>query len=469
MKKPILALLLLAVATALTVPVLASPTGPSAAIGTPDAAPPAWTAEEMQAVYELNLVRRQPEVWGIENGVDLRGVTALPPLAPNNLLAGSADLRAEDLAATGGYYQHQMSPPDSRWPNQVAYDFSYLHPFPLGQNWIESYAGGMAVFPLASLLSHPTHRDHLLSWISHREVGIGFVQGNDELWWVIHTGYIDGADPFLTGVAYDDTNQNGVMDLGEGLAGVTVVAGGRSTTTNAGGGWALQVPGGTYSVTASGAGFAGTSSTSATVGSYNVGVDFVSGKAKATVVSYGACSGYEPTILGSSADDIIYGTAGNDVILAGPGNDTVFADDGADVICAGSGNDAIWGGAGNDTIHGEDGKDLIRGNAGKDWIHGGSGADILYGNNGRDRIKGNKGDDTIYGNGGNDRIRAGNNDDIVDGGADDDIVWGNDRHDDLYGGTGNDSLNGGTGTDFGNGGGGLDSCSNLDYAASCEA
>ena len=92
MKKPILALLLLAVATALTVPVLASPTGPSAAIGTPDAAPPAWTAEEMQAVYELNLVRRQPEVWGIENGVDLRGVTALPPLAPNNLLAGSADL-----------------------------------------------------------------------------------------------------------------------------------------------------------------------------------------------------------------------------------------------------------------------------------------------------------------------------------------------------------------------------------------
>ncbi len=423
--------MLLVAAVVFTAPALATPAD-------------AWTAEEMQAVYDLNLARRNPVLWGIEHGVDLSGIPARPPLAPNNLLAASAAFRAEDLAATGGDYGHRMSPPDSRWPNQVARDFGYPLPswWSGDANYIEGYLGGAEVFPLANILSYSryvdpdqVHLEHLLgseSFALHREIGFGFHQDGDELWWVWHTGYIEGGDPFITGAAFNDGNQNGVMDLGEGIPGVTVIADGRTATTNAGGGWAIQIPRGSYTVTASGGGFAGTSSAKVEVNSYNVGVDFISGDPAAIVVSYALCGGYMPTMLGTSGPDTIYGTSGRDIIYTGSGND---------IVHAGSGNDVVCGDAGNDNLDGGTGRDYLYGDRGDDTLTGRSGSDRLYGGNG---------DDTLVGHRCNDRLYGGRGNDI------------------LSGRPGSDTLNGGSGTDTGDGGSGTDRCSNLDYQAGCE-
>jgi Ca2+-binding RTX toxin-like protein len=437
MKKVTLALLLLVVAAS-SVPTLIAPAR---------AAPPdQWTPEEMQAVYEINLARRSPVLWGIEHGVDLSGVPARPPLAPNDALAASAGFSAADLAAFGGAvdpdYPHVRS--DGRWPNQVARDFGYPLPDwwidPPGQpdsnNYIESYAGGNAVFPLVDLVAgDPWHKDHLLGisdvfFSLHREIGIG--QSNDTYWWVVHTGYEENSDPFITGVAFSDANGNGVMDLGEGLPGVTVAAAGRSTTTNAGGGWALQVPSGTYIVTASGSNFTGTSSAKVAVGNYNVGVDFVSGRSAARVIAFATCAGYAPTILGTNGNDLIYGTRGRDIIYAGDGNDTIYAGNGRDIVCGGTGRDKINGGSGPDRIYGNAGNDVLIGRPGSDHIYGGNGDDTLIGNRRNDHLYGGRGNDLLSGR------------------------------------PGSDTLNGGSGIDTGDGGSGSDTCSNLTYQASCE-
>ncbi len=431
MRRSALTLILLAAAIGFTAPALATPTDE-------------WTAEEMQAVYDINLARRQPVLWGIENGVDLRGVPARPPLAPNTALAASSAFRAEDLAATGGDYKHQMSPPDGRWPNQVARDFGYLLPDwwidPPGQpdsnNFIESYAGGNPVFPLADLLgADPWHTDHLLGvsevfFFLHHEIGVG--QSSDTYWWVVHTGYEEGADPFLTGVAFNDANHNGVMDLGEGLAGVRVTADGHSTTTNAGGGWAIQMPSGTYMVTASGGAFSGVSSAKVEVNGYNIGVDFISGNPTPVVVAYHTCAGRAPTILGTNGNDVIHGTSGRDVIYAGEGNDTIYVGTGRDVVC------------------GDDGDDRIVGGKGADRIYGGRGDDTIIGQTGSDRIYGGNGDDNLIGNRRNDFLYGGRGNDL------------------LSGRPGSDLLDGGDGIDTGDGGSGTDTCANLTYQAGCE-
>jgi hypothetical protein len=83
---------------------------------------------------------------------------------------------------------------------------------------------------------------------------------------------------FLTGVAYQDNNANGVYDAGEGLAGVTITLdrGGWFATTATAGGYAIPVAAnsGTYTATANGGPFHAASA-SVTVGPDNVKLDWV--------------------------------------------------------------------------------------------------------------------------------------------------------------------------------------------------
>ena len=84
---------------------------------------------------------------------------------------------------------------------------------------------------------------------------------------------------FLTGVAYTDAvSANTFYDVGEGLGGLSVVVTNASgattrTTTNAAGGYQIQLAPGTYTVTFSGTGVTTPITKTFTIGSLNVEVD----------------------------------------------------------------------------------------------------------------------------------------------------------------------------------------------------
>lgn len=84
---------------------------------------------------------------------------------------------------------------------------------------------------------------------------------------------------FITGVAYQDNNGNGVYDPGEGISGVTITPdhGDWFAVTATAGGYAIPVPAnsGTYTLTATGGSFNNAATATVTVGGDNVKADWV--------------------------------------------------------------------------------------------------------------------------------------------------------------------------------------------------
>jgi uncharacterized protein YkwD len=326
---------------------------------------PQWSAEAQQFVYELNRIRWNPADVEADAGLARGTIAPAPPLAVSDALADAARFRSNEMAEFD-YFAHQ-SPVTGDWPNAVARDYGYPLPawWPNEANNIESIHRGnpSLLGVLQSFVNSPSHRSHLMGqgWFAnHREIGVG--TRLDERVWTVLTGTDGSAGAFLTGVVYDDANDNGRMDLGEGLQGVAVTAGTFSTLTNVGGGWTLAVPPGRHRVSASGGSFRGESSAVVRIDQFNIEVDFVSASGRASggrvqVFAYKTCAGRTPTILGTGDDDVIQGTPGDDVIVGGGGNDTIDGGGGRDFICGGPGNDTLIGGSGYDTLLGGPGVD----------------------------------------------------------------------------------------------------------------
>lgn len=111
-------------------------------------------------------------------------------------------------------------------------------------------------------------------------------------------------------------------------------------------------------------------------------------------------SGYAPSAVASTADDIItVDNAGAAVAIDGlRGNDVIFGGASDDVITGGEGHDLLTGGMGNDILLGGAGLDRLYGAAGNDTLGGGAGSDGLYGGSGNDtyRYGVGDGDDAIF-------------------------------------------------------------------------
>ncbi len=253
------------------------------------------SSESQEFVYLLNLARHDPAKFARDCGLsaDLSQVAARPPLALNDMLSTATTARADELAQYN-YFQHQ-STVTGKWPNQLVREAGYTLPadWPNAANFIESLAAGTnyttADVPLKTLLTDADESSLILrrqllgideAFAANREIGVGMAFSTTATfgnYWAVETARREPAAPFLTGVVFNDANQNGQYNLGEGLAGVTITAGGLTTTTNAAGGWSLAVTPGTHYVTATGSGLPAAAA-NVRVGQDNVELDFLAGR-----------------------------------------------------------------------------------------------------------------------------------------------------------------------------------------------
>jgi len=257
--------------------------------------------QEQHGIYLLNRARHDPTKYGNQVGVDLSGVTARPALAVNLKLTGSARFHAKEMV-DNDYFQH-VSPVTGDGPDNMIVQNGYdldgagLDPRYGGRNSTESIAFGVnSIANFSNALSLLIidkgvpglgHRVQLMAissgFAQNREVGFGRAAGTDartgrpKRLYAIHTADVSVNDRFLTGVVYDDANNNGKYDMGEGLGGVTITAGANQTTSMSAGGYSIQVTPGPYPMTCSGGPFRGEGSAQVTVDGANVEVDFRSG------------------------------------------------------------------------------------------------------------------------------------------------------------------------------------------------
>ena len=206
-------------------------------------------------------------------------------------------------------------------------------------------------------------------------------------------------------------------------------------------------------------------------------------------------------LTGAGADTITTG-AGNDVIRTASGASTVSAGQGYNIIVGGGNADTITALDGGNFVNAGNGTNTITTGGGTDVIRTGTGADTIVAGGGADRITLHGGADTVDAGAGNDRliidysalltsviggVTGGNlgtgyvghitdqsvsvldfqrseNFTIISGSGDDrlttgggiDVLRGNLGNDRLNAGAGNDFLFGGTGNDFLSGGTGND-------------
>ncbi|UEM25293.1 CAP domain-containing protein (plasmid) [Skermanella mucosa] len=136
-----------------------------------------------------------------------------------------------------------------------------------------------------SLFKSPGHRVNILN-DNFKEVGLGVEFGkfgNYNASMVTQDFAKTGTASFITGVAYDDRNDNDFYTPGEGRGGIKVTAVSTGTTTpvtvtditGAAGGYDIAVAPGTYKLTFSEGGLAAPVTQTVTIGSKNVKIDLI--------------------------------------------------------------------------------------------------------------------------------------------------------------------------------------------------
>jgi Ca2+-binding RTX toxin-like protein len=240
-----------------------------------------------------------------------------------------------------------------------------------------------------------------------------------------------GTDRFLTGVAYQDLDDNRFFGIGEGRAGVEFAIGASSALTAASGGYALAFGGSSAQVAVLAGGLTSVIEVDFTQGNVKLDMIVDAGGAglslwssqsavlvSGPVTEAGVLGVADLALTGNDADNRLHGNRGNNTLDGGAGADTLVGGAGADVLIGGAGFDvasyagsgagvnvslatgfAAGGDASGDSFSGIEGfigsahADTLSGDAGANHFIGGDGDDILRGRAGADTLDGGEGSD----------------------------------------------------------------------------
>lgn len=214
-------------------------------------------AFEQHAVYLINLDRNEQ---------------SLPPFVIEDRLVNAAGAKSADLRNCFDHVCDGKGP--SVWASEAGYNSNVAEVlvsyFPPGSS------NSQAKQALEGWIDSPTHRDILRG--DNNEVGVGRTTVGNNVYWAGLTGSSKPNATYLTGVVFDDRNDNRRYDYGEGLSGVTVSDGMNSVTTTPAGGWKLEVaPNKAHTITANGGGFGPDTTTLVEVANENRSLDFAKG------------------------------------------------------------------------------------------------------------------------------------------------------------------------------------------------
>lgn len=229
------------------------------------------TSYEQYLLEMVNWARANPTAQAnqldIDLNEDLQAGTISPspkaPLAFNGILIDAARQHSDWMLANDTFSHTGAggSSAGDRIEN-AGYDPSWW-----GENIAMGYTFGTIDLEEGVAGSHDGlfkssgHRTNLMQEEFH-EIGLGVrtgefnIQGFDYNTWMITQKFGQSTSgPFLTGVVYDDQNQNNFYNVGEGLGGAVITAEGTNgvfeTETWASGGYSLELQPGSYTVTVS--------------------------------------------------------------------------------------------------------------------------------------------------------------------------------------------------------------------------
>jgi Ca2+-binding RTX toxin-like protein len=428
----------------------------------------ALTAAEQFLIELINRARLDPLAEAARQGRDLNAdvptderitATAKQVLAPNEFLHDAAAGHSQWML-DNNVFQHSGENGSSPGQRMAAAGYDFISPWV----WSENIALQVSTNPINLNAAIVSHFDGLFQSAGHRlntldeqvrEIGVGQVAGlfTDDGSFFNSPGATfnasmltenfaaKGATRFVTGVAFDDTDDDGFYSIGEGRAGATFTVDSAQDTTDAVGGYAVgSTSTGVLEVSIETDQVLGIVETSLTDG--NVKIDVVNGTDLLTSGDLTLITGFTSARLLGGADldltgadtaDTLIGNSGDNRILGGLGADTLEGGDGADTLNGGDGDDSIIGGATE-----ADRRDVVFAGAGNDFVDSGFGNDELNGMEGDDALQGWFGSDTVIGGLGND---------VVNGGPGSDLIFGGPGSDFVNGGFGHDRINGGTGAD----------------------
>ena len=476
----------------------------------------ALSAAEQYLLELINRGRLDPLAEAERYGVDLNeGLApgtisgdALQILAPNQMLEQAAEIHSAWMLETNTFSHTGVgdSTPGERMESS-GYNFTGTW------TWRENLAWFGTTGTIDTAIAIEEHYEGLFRSAGHRsntfaadirEIGIAQVvgeftyQGATYNTSMLTENFATSGDMlFVSGVAYQDIDNDNFYSIGEGQSGIWIRSGTQSVTTEVAGGYAIGVTADSAVRLVVGQGETTLAQLDLDVSDSNAKLDLVTEEngrqslylsSSATLISgltevqlLGVAdldltgtrgtnrltgnSGDNQLIGGNgkdmldggAGDDMLYGGVGKDRQNGGTGNDQLFGGDHADRLDGQDGNDSLIGGDGGDRLFGGRGDDFLNGGAGDDRLEGGRGNDMLYGGAGNDRLDGQHGnnwmdagdgDDVLYGGRGQDTMLGRNGDDMMNGGRSNDSLYGGDGDDQLDGNFGNDRLDGGAGDDI---------------------
>ena len=230
------------------------------------------TAQEVLVMELVNRARANPEAEatrygiGLNDGINGTVITATPkqPLAHNVLLTDAARTHSQWML-DADIFSHTGNNDSTPSARMSAAGFMFTGSWMSGENiaWGGTTASSINLTNYAlvlheGLFKSPGHRVNILE-ANFRELGIGQKQG---YFMSNGTHYLSsmltqnfarsGSRYYLTGVVYNDINNNEFYDVGEGLSGTNISFNGVTYPVYATGAYSIPVSNGTYNLTITG-------------------------------------------------------------------------------------------------------------------------------------------------------------------------------------------------------------------------